>query len=127
MIKRAGIILKCNNFYILVKSSANRKWSFPKGHIEENEDYQTCAFREFKEETGICFTTLHAIFVKAKIIGDTMYFFYETANADLLSRPINPLNTNEIIDKKWFSADELLSLDRKSYNIGVKIFIANCM
>lgn len=127
MIRRAGIILKCNDFYILVKSSANQKWSFPKGHIEENEDYETCAFREFKEETGISFTSLHAQFVKTKIIGDTMYFFYESTNSDLLCRPITPLNTNEIIDMKWFSANELVNLDRRSYNIGVKIFIANYM
>lgn len=124
MIRRAGIILNCKNFYILVKSNANQKWSFPKGHIEANEDYQTCAFREFEEETGMDLLQLDVQFVRSKIVGDTMYFVYQSENEGLISRTTMPLNEKEIIDVKWFTQDDLQMLDERSYNVGVKMFLS---
>ena len=31
------------------------KWGFPKGHIQNNENYKKCAQREIQEETSIYF------------------------------------------------------------------------
>ncbi|MCQ2513961.1 MAG: NUDIX domain-containing protein [Ruminococcus sp.] len=38
---------------LLVKNSNGRYWSFPKGHIENDENEQETAIREIKEETGL--------------------------------------------------------------------------
>lgn len=38
---------------LLVKNHNGRHWSFPKGHIEENETEQETAIREIKEETNL--------------------------------------------------------------------------
>jgi 8-oxo-dGTP pyrophosphatase MutT (NUDIX family) len=29
------------------------RWGFPGGHVEDGEDYRTCAYRELAEETGV--------------------------------------------------------------------------
>ena len=53
-IKRAGVIARTNdNKYLMVVHGKNGKLSLPKGVLEENEDFITCATRETKEETGI--------------------------------------------------------------------------
>ena len=47
-----GIVL--NPFgEVAVVSQKGLSWSLPKGHIEENEDILTAAYREIEEETGI--------------------------------------------------------------------------
>lgn len=38
---------------LLVKNHNGRHWSFPKGHIEENETEEETAIREIKEETNL--------------------------------------------------------------------------
>jgi 8-oxo-dGTP pyrophosphatase MutT (NUDIX family) len=52
-IKRAGVIVHNSaNEVLMVKGKATRKWSFPKGKIEDGESVLNCAKREFFEETG---------------------------------------------------------------------------
>lgn len=29
------------------------KWDLPKGHVDKNESFESCALREVKEETGL--------------------------------------------------------------------------
>lgn len=57
MEKSAGIIIILNNNKLLLSHPANARWSntysFPKGHIEENESQIEAAIRELKEETSI--------------------------------------------------------------------------
>ena len=38
---------------LLVKNHNGRYWTFPKGHVEQNETEQQTAIREIKEETGL--------------------------------------------------------------------------
>lgn len=37
---------------LLVKSRDDQAWKFPKGHVDEGEDWDAAAQREVKEETG---------------------------------------------------------------------------
>lgn len=57
MEKSAGIIIILNNNKLLLSHPTNARWSntysFPKGHIEENESKIDAAIRELKEETSI--------------------------------------------------------------------------
>ncbi len=55
--KSCGAIIfyktKQNTKILLVKNNNGRYWSFPKGHIEGNENEHQTAIREIKEETGL--------------------------------------------------------------------------
>ena len=42
-----------NDYKFIIVLDAYDKWTFPKGHIEENEDRPTAAIREISEEVGI--------------------------------------------------------------------------
>lgn len=55
LLKAGGIIVrnhKGTNEVLLI-SSADRSWSFPKGHLEHDETLEEGAIRECKEETGL--------------------------------------------------------------------------
>ncbi len=42
-----------DELYILLIKNKKGEWWIPKGHIEENEDHVTAAFREIEEEVGL--------------------------------------------------------------------------
>ena len=74
---KGGVVLfdPINNKVLLVQSRGNL-WGFPKGTSEEGEDFQTCAQRELKEETGIhiCKSLLtNHIYINSKVI----YYYLE--------------------------------------------------
>ncbi len=53
-IRRAGIIIiNSKNQLLLVKGKHSKKWGYPKGVCEDNEDSRTCAMRETREEVGL--------------------------------------------------------------------------
>ena len=81
--KKAGCILLNlkNNTIGLVYRSKLDDYSFPKGHVEDNETYEECAIREVEEETGqLC-----------HIIGKTPVLYYTTG-------------TNEEVEVHFFFA-----------------------
>src|SRR3989338_7895120 len=47
-----GIIINQKNKILLVCNKLGY-WTFPRGHLEENEDILAAAKREIKEETGV--------------------------------------------------------------------------
>ncbi|MFZ5391057.1 MAG: NUDIX hydrolase [Patescibacteria group bacterium] len=54
--KAGGVIVKkINNdiYVLLLHRQKENDWSFPKGHIEPNENINQAVFREIKEETGL--------------------------------------------------------------------------
>lgn len=52
MEKSCGCIV-FNNGSVLIEESLNGIYGFPKGHIEDGESEEECAYRETLEETGI--------------------------------------------------------------------------
>jgi len=48
-------MIKKKIFLFLLHKKLN-KWVAPGGHIDDNENPETAAFREVKEETGVDFT-----------------------------------------------------------------------
>lgn len=52
MIKKAGCILINVNNKKIALVYRDGGYSFPKGHLEQNETLKECAIRETKEETG---------------------------------------------------------------------------
>lgn len=51
------------------------KWGFPGGHVDEGEDYETAAYRELAEETGV------ALEAGLELVG-TYSVFHEHSGSD---------------------------------------------
>ena len=98
--------------YLLLLSALtkNKLWEFPKGAIEEGEDAETAAVREFHEETGIQRVKIIEGFKKAlkyfykrdgELIGKTVTYFlgrvHDTARVKL---------SGESKDYCWVTFDE---------------------
>ena len=51
--KSCGVIIFCDDEYLIIKHSSVGHWDFPKGHVEEGETELQTAQREVFEETGL--------------------------------------------------------------------------
>lgn len=88
------------NLYLLVQGRYTGKWSFPKGHSNENEEPLKCALREINEETGIDNLPEASDFLE---IGYGNYYVFNLR--DMLE--LSPKDTKEIMNIKWVSLDEM--------------------
>ena len=106
-----GGIIEKDGKYLLIqeaKEKCYKKWNIPAGHLECNETLFEAAKREIKEETG-CDIEITGIcqIANKKLVDDL--FVSIIFKTKLLSENIN-FNTNEILDAKWFSYEELQSM-----------------
>jgi bis(5'-nucleosidyl)-tetraphosphatase len=120
----AGIIcININNVtgrHKLFLMQYNKKWGFPKGHINANESYTDCAKREFYEETGIAIgQNFKYFFISNKIV----YFIIYT---DQFCYDINNVITkNEVSRLSWMDIKDINNkkiYDYSDTNIGIKHF-----
>jgi 8-oxo-dGTP pyrophosphatase MutT (NUDIX family) len=103
--KVSGIILiSKDNRILLVKGRKKNKWSFPKGHIKDNETILQCALRECFEETGISLKHLEYNSYKKLMAGE--YFIYK--DVEEFNTIIN--DTTEICDIGWYSIPSMMNL-----------------
>jgi len=88
--KSAGIILKCNDKYLLLHYDAGH-WDLAKGHVEEGESDKQAALRELEEETGITEVTflpkfeetIHYVFKRgSKSVSKDVVFFLATIDKE---------------------------------------------
>lgn len=117
-ITRAGVVLQNNRKeYALVLGRQHNKWSFPKGHLNENESFKDCAVRETKEETGIdiIIPDNAPYFTR----GGARYYFVHLNN----SPKFDPVDTNEVRVCVWISKENMFKLDYRTLNYGVKSFL----
>jgi len=92
-----------NTMYALVQGRYTGKWSFPKGHSNEGECPIECTLREVGEETGIDELPDPIEYIK---IGYGNYFIFNLNEII----PLIPRDTNEIMDTKWVTLDEMESM-----------------
>lgn len=99
--------------YLIVKS-VNDYWSFPKGHVEEEESEKATAIREVREETGLDIIIKEEKTIKDRYFipqtnstKDVVYFF-----AKLPSDKIK-LQEVELIDYAICNVDEALKLIKR--------------
>jgi 8-oxo-dGTP pyrophosphatase MutT (NUDIX family) len=96
----------------LVQGRYTGKWSFPKGHSNEGEEPIECTLREVGEETGIDKLPDPLEYLQ---IGYGNYFVFDLKE----SIPLIPRDTQEIMDTKWVSLDEM---ERMSLNADASLY-----
>ena len=99
--------------YALVQGHRHKKWSFPKGHLQDKETPYTCALREIAEETGITFLPFP---VTSLQIGFGYYYIFEVE----AEYPLHPRDNEEIMATKWVSLQDMRDLDT---NTDVSTFV----
>lgn len=103
--------------YLLVKGFTG-KWSFPKGHREENETPHDCAKREIYEETGLTIDDIQS----KKAVFVSIYYYFDIAFEN--ECPTNPIDTKEVKDIGWFSPEETILLEK---NKDVNVFFSKLL
>jgi 8-oxo-dGTP pyrophosphatase MutT (NUDIX family) len=99
--------------YCLVQGQRTGKWSFPKGHIKENETPLECVARETAEETGIDVlpSPLHEVRLRAGV-----YYAFEVP----MELGLNPRDLTEIERGGWFTLQEMAVMN---LNIDASTFV----
>src|SRR3990167_1402711 len=114
------------NKILLVNGRLSKKWGIPKGHCFDNESNIECSIRETYEETGLKFTTNDSIKNK---IGNPIHFYVAKIYVIIFivdeSIKINPIDSNEIIDHRWFLINDIYSSSQSNlsryYNSSVRL------
>ena len=94
-----------NEIYILLLKHIKGHFSFPKGHVEENETEIQTAIREIKEETNLDvlidsnFRYINTYSPKENTIKDVIYFVATPKNNDVLPQ------LSEIEKIEWIKSD----------------------
>lgn len=95
------------------KEKCYGKWSFPAGHLEQNEAICAGAKRETYEETGCTVELKKAFPVFLKNTNDSkivmMHFLSDLVNEE------NSYDKDEILETKWISIDEIKKMDEKEF------------
>ena len=103
-----GVILKKvdDKYLVLLIKHNVGHWSFPKGHVENNETEEETAKREIMEETGLLvsfvpgFRKVVTYSPKDGVLKDVV-FFLALSNSDVVS-----LQEEEVSDYNWCSFSE---------------------
>lgn len=122
-IKKSGVICECKienfTYYLCVQSKDSGRWSFPKGHLENDETIYECAIRELQEETGLCINLLGIEEPISLLTNNTVYFHKEFSSLlDIFTQ-----DKTEIKNIKWLSVMNLLGMDEKILNSDLNYFI----
>ena len=103
-----------NTEILLIKHINSGHWSFPKGHVENDETEVETAVREIKEETGIdviidqSFREIVTYSPRRDTHKEVVYFIAKAKNTDFTPQ------ADEIADIKWVEiarAASVLSFD----------------
>jgi len=112
-----GVVYRQDNddYQFALILDAYDKWTFPKGHIEKNEDREKAALREVAEEIGLTKTKnlgyLDSIEIKVKEPGKrpvpkTVYYYLIKAE----DRELNITKEPEVKEAKWLNQEEALKI-----------------
>jgi 8-oxo-dGTP pyrophosphatase MutT (NUDIX family) len=99
--------------YLCVKGRKSGKWSFPKGHPDNNEEPYDCAIRELMEETGLVPPRFP---MRIHQLATGLYYHYRVSE-ELIGCPED---TAEVEDLQWLSAAELRCMP---INVDVSTFL----
>jgi 8-oxo-dGTP pyrophosphatase MutT (NUDIX family) len=101
-----GRLLLVDHYRFITRT---RGWEIPAGRIEQNEDPQDCAGRELIEEAGYVAGSIQKLGRYYASIGSSNLTFHLFVARNLTPTG-GPLDTNEIMDRRWFSPAEVRQL-----------------
>lgn len=107
-----GGVIEKNGKFLLVqeaKENCRGKWNLPAGHLEINETLFDGAKREIFEETGCKVDLTGLLQISHRVFEDKIFVGFMFA-AKLIDEHID-FNKNEILNVKWFSYEELISMN----------------
>lgn len=97
-------------YFLLLKHNAGH-WSFPKGHVENEETEEQTAFREIKEETNLevtldtRFRKISTYCPKENVVKDVIFFLGELKDSSFMAQA----QESEIKELDWFLEKEALN------------------
>lgn len=106
----SGVLIEKEGKYLLVqekKPTAYGLWNLPGGKVEERDSFEETAIRETKEEVG------YDVRLKSKIgifQNEPTKAVKHIFKAEIFSGELK-FPTDEIIDAKWFTAEEIRALE----------------
>ena len=106
-----GGVLEKDNKYLLVQEAKEKcrgKWNLPAGHLDPNETILEAAKREIKEESGLDVELSGVCQIGNRKLEDVI-FVSVIFSAKVLNNDIH-YNPDEILDVKWFTYEEILSM-----------------
>lgn len=106
-----GGIIEKDGKYLLVqeaKENCRGKWNLPAGSLEPNESIFEGAKREIFEETGCKVDLTGLLQISNRVFEDKIFVGF-MFSAKLINEHID-FNTNEILNVKWFTYDELIKM-----------------
>jgi 8-oxo-dGTP pyrophosphatase MutT (NUDIX family) len=116
-----GLVINQHDELLMIYKRS--KWDLPKGHLDKNETFETCAIREIKEETG-----LENISV-TRFIGVTEHEYYDSGlHAEAVkeihwfeikadkNEPLHPQEEESIEWIRWVPKSEWGAYLKNSYS-----------
>jgi len=107
-----SILVTSDHKVLVIRGRKTGKWSFPKGHPEDNESELDAAIRETKEETGLLLNTWYQ---QSLQLATGVYFIY-----NMKEQQCSPLDTQEVTETRWVSLD---TLKKMNVNVDVNTFL----
>lgn len=127
-----GVIERDGKFLLVqeAKEKCRGKWNIPAGHLDSNETIFDGAKREIKEETGCNVELTGVLQIGNRVLEDDVLVSV-IFSTKLLDDNIT-YDSNEILDIKWFTWEELINMkdELRSYNWiinSIKALIKNKM
>ena len=97
-----------------LKKNVAEKWNLPTGHLDPNETTLEATKREIKEESGLDVELSGICQIGNRKLDNDIFvsviFSAKVLNDDIHSDP------NEILDAKWFTYEEILSMKESLRN-----------
>ena len=113
-----GGVVEKDGKYLLVQEAQERcygKWCLPAGHLDINETIFDAAKREIKEESGFD-TELTGVCQIGNRKLEDMVFVSVIFTAKIVGGEVG-FDPEEILDVKWFSYEEIMSMQDQLRNI----------
>ena len=108
---------KTNKVLLLQRNDGNNVWEIPGGKRENNEDIVDALKREVQEETGLIINEYKIVYVSPIFENHPVLKPFLNIGYLCLVDESNVTISNEHLDYKWVSVEELSSyLDKDIYN-----------
>jgi 8-oxo-dGTP diphosphatase len=111
----AGVVVKQDGKYLLVQEKQPRAyglWNWPAGRVDLGDTIEYTAVKEAKEETGYDVELIRRLGVFHEDLSDAVKHAFE---AKIIGGEFN-IPADEILDVKWFTADEVRAMKDKLRN-----------